>query len=163
MGEVGLHGWHAQLGRPGLWSGPGHDLRAGHDLREVYDLFDMLDEGRLVMALGSWPSVAVDPHHPTGGGMDDLGNLVDLMGHEEEDDEQPTPSPSWIEITVVDSRGEPIRGRPYRLHLPDGSVREGRLGDDGIIRFDDVDPGLCMLELPTDEPAQSAPPPAMAA
>lgn len=154
MSGGGRYSWHAQMGREGLLGGPGHDLRSGHDLREVHDLFDMLDPGRLVMALGSWPSVPVDPHHPAGNGLEDLGNLVDLLDTPSDDDE-PSTSSSFIEITVVDSRGEPICGRPYRLHMPDGSVREGRLGDDGTIRFDGIDPGLCTLELPESSSAPS--------
>ncbi|MCA9709772.1 MAG: hypothetical protein KDK70_28290 [Myxococcales bacterium] len=122
---------------------------------------DLLDQGRLVMGSSLSPALAVDPLYPTGDESQDLGNLIDLMDRRDEDEPEPE-RPSWIEIAVVDARGEPIRGRAYRLELPDGTVRRGTLGDEGLIRFDDVDPGLCTLELLDDadddasEPAEPA-------
>ncbi len=123
---------------------------------------ERIDEGRTQLEREPWPAVGVDPHHPVGEGSEDLGNLLDLLGDTPaNDDESPSPvtdaPPTWIEITVVDGRGEPAAGHAYRLHLPDGTVREGRLSETGVIRFDDVDPGLCTLELPTADPAEWAP------
>ncbi|MEM7155008.1 MAG: hypothetical protein AAF799_19325 [Myxococcota bacterium] len=140
----------ADLSDPGLLEGAGA----------------LLDRGRHVAGRGPTRSIAVNPRHPIGDGMEDLGNLVDLLRDEpaNDDHEDPTPMvevlrPTWIEIAVVDASGQPITNRPYRLRLPDGSVREGELGDDGLIRFDDVEPGLCTLELPTRQPEEWAPSP----
>lgn len=199
MNEVELHPWHTEAGRQALWNERESDQRAEPDLRAMLEepgsearlratlepelgtgldlsgealidsTLDRLDQGRLVIQPRPWPSVPVDPHYPVNDGVEDLGNLVDLLDDppDEDDGQEPSPAepprPTWIEITVVDGHGEPIVGRPYRLHLPDGSVRNGHLGDDGMIRFDDVDPGLCTLELPTDDPAEWAPPGALAA
>ncbi len=37
----------------------------------------------------------------------------------------------WLNLELRDSRGAPMAGRPYALTLPDGSVREGTLDDEG--------------------------------
>lgn len=182
MHEVELHPWHTQASHPGLWDGglgradtvdtltrwlerPGGEsqLRAavepelgtGCDLSDASILgstLDLLEQGRVVMTESLDASLAVDPHYPVGDGSEDLGNLIDLMGEDrtEEEPERPT----WIEIAVIDANGEPITGRPYRLRLPDGSVRKGTLDARGMIRFDDVDPGDCTLEL-LDESSES--------
>jgi len=193
MNEVELHPWHTSTTHHGIWTGdldtnledlmarPGGEERLrslvepelayGADLSDAALLGstrDLLDCGRLVLETSESSSIAVDPRYPISEGSEDLGNLIDLMGDDtDEDDEEPTAAederPTWIEITVVDGRGEPICGRPYRLHLPDGTVRNGTLSDEGAIRFDDVDPGLCTLELPTADPAEWAPPGAIAA
>ncbi len=119
----------------------------------------LLEQGRLV-AESTAPPAGFDPRHPAGNALEDLGNLTDLvetLGSEDEHDEDletEPPRPTWIEIEVVDGLGQPVRNRPYRLHLPDGTVRDGTLDDTGIIRFDDVDPGACRLELPTEDASE---------
>lgn len=199
MDEVELHPWHERTSTHDAWDlldrsrgAAAHDLRAwldqpagaarlraalepellaGADLSDsalLGSALDLLDAGRLVLESAA-PSFPVDPHHPVGDGIEELGDLLDLMGDESaaNDDGEPSPAqpprPTWIEIAVVDGLGQPISGRPYRLHLPDGTVRCGVLPADGVIRFDDVDPGLCTLELPTADPAEWAPPQAVAA
>lgn len=64
---------------------------------------------------------------------------------------EPHPELTWIEITVVDEHDQPVKNRPYRLQLGDGSVREGVLGDDGLLRLDGLKPGDCTLTLPTED------------
>ncbi len=114
----------------------------------------LLEEGRLCIAHAHTEAV-FDPRHPAGNSVEDLGNLSELAPADRDDeaaaneDVAEPPRPTWIEIAVVDGLGQPVRNRPYRLHLPDGSVRAGTLDDTGIIRFDDVAAGPCKLELPT--------------
>jgi len=67
----------------------------------------------------------------------------------------PPPSPppprgpkTFIEIQLLDEQGAPVRGVPYRITLPDGSVRTGALDAEGLARFDGIDPGECDIELP---------------
>jgi hypothetical protein len=55
---------------------------------------------------------------------------------------------TWIEIYLIGEDGGPIPGEAYRIELPDGSVREGRLDADGLSRVDDVDPGICLVTFP---------------
>lgn len=120
----------------------------------------LLEQGRLFADRRDDVLAGADPKHPAGNPLEDLGNLTDLivdLADEDSDDHDTKPAPprpTWIEIAIVDGLGEPVRNRPYRLHLPDGSVREGELDDSGIIRFDDVDPGACRLELPTADDSE---------
>lgn len=135
----------------------GMDAGAGLDRDAlVQTAISMFDDFQLTVQSNDWRSVAVDPRHPVGGGSEDLGNLIDLLGDEidrTEEDDADEDRPTWIEIAVVDEQGLPIRGRQYHLTLPDGTVRSGQLGAQGIIRFDDVDPGECTLEL-LDQPVE---------
>ena len=126
----------------------------------VEHALSLLEQGRFVADAADDVVHGVDPTHPAGNPLEELGNLTDLVDalSEEEDDGPEVaaepPRPTWIEIEVVDGMGEPVRNRPYRLHLPDGSIREGQLDDTGIIRFDDIDPGACRLELPTEHESE---------
>lgn len=54
----------------------------------------------------------------------------------------------WIEFEVVDEDGKPIRGEHYRLELPDESIVEGIVGDDGKIRLEGIEPGQCKISFP---------------
>ncbi len=181
MNEVELNPWHTSTAHHGIWDGDLHadleDLMArpggeerlrsmvepalahGADLSDdalLGSTLDLLDSGRLVLETTERSSIAVDPHHPIGEGSEDLGNLIDLMGERDEEPEE-AERPTWIEIAVVDGLGQPVRNRAYRLQLPDGTVRSGMLGEQGLIRFDDVDPGQCTLELLPDAAAEPAP------
>ena len=55
---------------------------------------------------------------------------------------------TWIEIHLIGEDGRPIPGEAYRIELPDGSVRDGRLDADGLSRVDDVDLGTCLVTFP---------------
>lgn len=61
---------------------------------------------------------------------------------------------TWIEIQLLGEDDQPIPGERYRIELPDGSVREGRLNDKGLARVDGIDPGQCVVTFPAlDEEA----------
>lgn len=61
---------------------------------------------------------------------------------------------TWIEIQLIGEDDQPIPGERYRIELPDGSVREGRLNDKGLARVDGIDPGQCVVTFPAlDEEA----------
>jgi hypothetical protein len=79
-----------------------------------------------------------------------------------EEQEAPPPSSAraarlpltWIEIRLIGEDDEPIPRELYRIELPDGSIREGRLDDDGLARLDGIDPGSCVVTFPAlDEEA----------
>lgn len=53
-----------------------------------------------------------------------------------------------FEIELVDARGEPAAGEPYRIILADGTVLEGELDDQGKLRREGVAPGFFRLEFP---------------
>lgn len=54
----------------------------------------------------------------------------------------------WIEIELVDSKDKPIAGELYRITLPDGKEKEGKLDDNGFARLEDIAPGACQVVFP---------------
>lgn len=52
----------------------------------------------------------------------------------------------WIEIVVRDDEGRPYDG-PYRIHLPDGSIFDGKLSN-GRVRHSGIKPGTCKVTFP---------------
>lgn len=61
---------------------------------------------------------------------------------------------TWIEICLIGEDRKPIPGERYKIELPDGSTREGRLDDKGLARVDGIDPGSCTVTFPAlDEEA----------
>lgn len=47
----------------------------------------------------------------------------------------------WVDLTVTDDLGEPLKNERYELTLPDGSKRSGRLDDQGRLKLDGLKPG----------------------
>lgn len=57
---------------------------------------------------------------------------------------------SWIEIAMVDEKGKPVTGMPYKITLPDGeTVAQGTLDEKGLARVDGIEPGSCKITFPT--------------
>jgi hypothetical protein len=54
---------------------------------------------------------------------------------------------TFLDVTVVDTDGNPIQGIPYKLQLPNGLTEEGRLGSDGHLEKRNIDPGTARLTL----------------
>lgn len=55
---------------------------------------------------------------------------------------------TWIEVELLDMDGKPMRGEPYWVKLPDGTVREGSLDEHGRAYFGDLDPGSAEIRWP---------------
>jgi hypothetical protein len=55
---------------------------------------------------------------------------------------------TWIAIQLTDEDGNPVPDAAYSVTLPDGSVMTGSLDDQGFARFDDIDPGKCLVSFP---------------
>jgi type VI secretion system secreted protein VgrG len=55
---------------------------------------------------------------------------------------------SWIEIELKDQEDQPIPGERYQITLPDGTVDEGTLDENGKARVDGIDPGSCKVTFP---------------
>jgi hypothetical protein len=55
---------------------------------------------------------------------------------------------TWIEIRLLDSDNQPVPGEKYRVRLPDSSIREGVLDQEGKVRFEGIAPGECQLCFP---------------
>jgi hypothetical protein len=56
--------------------------------------------------------------------------------------------PTWIEVHLVDTEKKPIAGEPYRIKMPDMSIREGTLDEEGKVRFDGIPAGQCQVCFP---------------
>ena len=56
---------------------------------------------------------------------------------------------SWIEIEMVDEEDLPVSGMGYRITLPDGSVAEGTLDENGFARVEGIVPGTCQITFPS--------------
>jgi hypothetical protein len=55
---------------------------------------------------------------------------------------------TWISIELIGENDEPIPSEPYRIELPDGTTRSGRLDAQGRARIDGLDPGSCRITFP---------------
>jgi hypothetical protein len=54
----------------------------------------------------------------------------------------------WVRIEMKDPDGEPYAYEPYKLHLPDGNVREGKLDAEGKALERGIPPGNVRVEFP---------------
>lgn len=59
-----------------------------------------------------------------------------------------TPGGDWIEIELVDPRGEPRPGIAWRIVTADGAVHEGRTDVLGRAFVADVGSGACEVSFP---------------
>lgn len=55
---------------------------------------------------------------------------------------------SWIEIEMVDEEDEPVPGEKYKITLPDDSVAEGTLDENGFARVEGFEKGTCKVCFP---------------
>ncbi|MGH7295585.1 MAG: hypothetical protein ACRELB_11655 [Polyangiaceae bacterium] len=55
---------------------------------------------------------------------------------------------SWVEIELVDDKGQPVPDEPYLLVTGDGRTRSGTLDWRGFAREDGIDPGDCKIGFP---------------
>lgn len=128
-----------------LWGQLGENqsrMRAGRDWMEVARLVKpaflrALDSGQLVMITDegneAWRSApTVEPKEAP----------PPVLAAEEA-----RPVKTWIEFAVEDMAGQPLAGRKYRATLTDGTVKKGETDSKGIVRFDEIDPGLCEFVL----------------
>ena len=59
-----------------------------------------------------------------------------------------TKEKTWIQIELIDDKGNPVPNEPYRIELTDGSVQTGQLDDEGKARHEGIDPGTCKVTFP---------------
>jgi type VI secretion system secreted protein VgrG len=57
----------------------------------------------------------------------------------------------WIAVERLYADGSPVKGAPYKIRLADGSVKKGRLDDDGQARVEGVKQGVAKIEIGEDE------------
>jgi hypothetical protein len=53
--------------------------------------------------------------------------------------------PHFIEFELVDQDGRPVAGEPFRIRLPDQSLRTGRTNREGKVRFDCITAGQAVI------------------
>src|SRR5947207_629559 len=61
---------------------------------------------------------------------------------------EPEPETTWIEIELVHPDGKPAANERYKLTMPDGSVKWGRLDGNGKARVERLQPGNCQVTFP---------------
>jgi len=61
---------------------------------------------------------------------------------------EPEPETTWIEIELVEPDGQPAANERYKLTLPDGSIKMGRLDQHGKARVERLQPGSCQVTFP---------------
>ncbi len=64
-----------------------------------------------------------------------------VLGEEE-------PEKTWIEIELFDKNGQPVPNERYKITLPDGSVKWGRLDHSARARIEKLQQGACQVTFP---------------
>jgi type VI secretion system secreted protein VgrG len=59
-----------------------------------------------------------------------------------------TDEKTFVEVQMVGSDDKPIAGVKYQIELPDGSTRVGVTNENGMIRYEGIDPGECKVTFP---------------
>lgn len=120
----------------------GGRLRAGQHWMELARLVKpaflrALDSGQLVMITDEgnegWRGAAIEAPHE-----EPTAPLAP---------ERAQPVKTWIEFLVEDMASQPLAGRKYRATLTDGTVKRGETDSKGLVRFDQLEPGLCEFVL----------------
>jgi hypothetical protein len=55
---------------------------------------------------------------------------------------------TWVAIRLVDDSNVPVADEPYKITLPDNSVREGKTDVSGEAWIEEIDPGTCKIAFP---------------
>ena len=59
-----------------------------------------------------------------------------------------------LQYQLLDPEGNPMSGEPYRVKLPDGSVREGSTDAEGMARFEQVEEGETHIQFPNRDDSE---------
>lgn len=54
----------------------------------------------------------------------------------------------WVEIALIDERGNPAAGQKYEIILPNGMVAKGSTDEQGKAKVEGFVSGVCQLTLP---------------
>lgn len=55
---------------------------------------------------------------------------------------------TWVAIELRNQEGDPVPGEAYILQLPDGTIMEGSLDENGKAGVNNIDPGQCKICFP---------------
>jgi len=97
--------------------------------------------GELVLVerapISGWtPSIADEPREEAAASAAGAGVL-----------DQAKPTKTWIEFEVTDMAGKPVADVKYEAKLVDGTKKEGQTDAKGLVRFDEIEAGLCEFRL----------------
>jgi uncharacterized protein (DUF2345 family) len=59
-----------------------------------------------------------------------------------------TPPDAWIEVVLVDQQDKPVADARYRITLTTGEEKIGKLDANGMVRFDKIPEGICLVRFP---------------
>jgi hypothetical protein len=88
---------------------------------------------------GKYGSIKVKPHQPPG---------AEFSVSEAVTEEPKEKKTSWIEIELVGEDDKPIPGGKYKITLPDATVDEGTLDQNGFARVEGFEKGQCKITFP---------------
>ena len=54
----------------------------------------------------------------------------------------------FIEFKLIDQEGKVVKNATYKLKLPDGKTKEGKLDQNGYVKIEDIPPGKYKLTFP---------------
>lgn len=57
------------------------------------------------------------------------------------------PTKTWIEFAVLDMAGEGVKDVEYEAVLADGTKKKGKTDSKGMVRFEEIEPGICDFTL----------------
>lgn len=132
----------ARMLRVALLELPDYQLRGL--LRDIDDLGERLDEpaliDRITRSLGRGDLILVREQHA---GI----SPGEVEPPEEDDEDDVIEKLDWIEVLVEDEEHNPVPNVAYKIVLPDGSARNGRTNQHGIVRYDRIPSGTCEFSL----------------
>ncbi|MET0402114.1 MAG: carboxypeptidase-like regulatory domain-containing protein [Cystobacter sp.] len=74
-----------------------------------------------------------------------LAQIIQALTPAKKEEQKPT---AWVEFELVDSEGAALEGVTYKLTLPDGSTRQGKVDATGRVRVEGIEPGECTVTFP---------------
>jgi len=95
------------------------------------------------------------PEAPAEVGTSESGSMAEVTPHkvssedsEDDSEDESSAEKSWIEIELLDEDDNPVPGEKYQIELPDGSVAQGTLDENGFARVERIESGDCKITFP---------------
>lgn len=94
---------------------------------------------------GKYGSQQVKPFKPPD---EEEAKAIEQKAGEKKEEKEEEKKASWIEIELVGEDDEGIPGEKYKITLPDESVAEGTLDEEGFARIEGFEKGTCKVCFP---------------
>jgi hypothetical protein len=127
----------ADTGRPGIEGGP---LHLGEHFEQVCAAVNEAFRCGRLLVVGAPPQWSII----TRPGAAESEEAPGQGGTGKQQNEKKT----WIEIRLINKKGQPVAGAKYRLKITDGSIEEGTTDEFGSVRVTGIDPGMCEVSFP---------------